>query len=486
LADNPPKELPPSHPKKLRTILDRMLAANPAARFQEPQEVATALDSFRGTARKAPRSPIAAAVILVFGLTAALFAYSLHDWNEPLAPPSPFSGVSQILDGKTMLIENNNNNNMGKQQRTLADVQADIQAAVELRYRGNGEQAASVLQMLETELRSNLSEETEILLANVLSAQGDCLFFDGLASDSLPEKIVKRLTAWYEKAEAITDSDDVRVKLCCKRAIMESIRSTVTDGNSTAVKLEAVRSVFREDEDKNLFLYFRLAEAITAMDDGLLRNFAEQFELSTESELITREALDLRLFALERLIHRNMNTDREMLAKDLRALDSILLAPYPDADSCVYLNRFFDLAIRACDPADYSQLVKYLCRLRPLGSVGGRMSLPQGATLVLIYFSPWRDTGGFAVYYPAERQESQRFGLPFNRNAVKEAIKQGESLVLPTELVALIRRDIATGVPIVLSWDDTACWSLRRDAFSNEDWAFDQSITIEEILGEMK
>jgi hypothetical protein len=113
------------------------------------------------------------------------------------------------------------------------------------------------------------------------------------------------------------------------------------------------------------------------------------------------------------------------------------------------------------------------------------MSFPPGSTLVLIYFSPWSDENGFAVYYPAERQAARRFELPFNRNAVKEAIKRDESMTLDDELVSLIRRDIEAGVPIVLSWDDTACWPLRRDAFDNEDWPFDQSITVEEILGRM-
>ena len=67
-----------------------------------------------------------------------------------------------------------------------------------------------------------------------------------------------------------------------------------------------------------------------------------------------------------------------------------------------------------------------------------------------------------------------------------ESIKHGKSLVLDSELVSLIRHDIGAGIPIVLSWDDTACWPLRRDAFSNEDWPFDKSITVEEILGQMK
>ncbi|MDR0327119.1 MAG: serine/threonine protein kinase, partial [Planctomycetaceae bacterium] len=468
LTDKQPKELLVTLPKKLQTILDRMLAANPAARFQEPKEIVDALDSFLGTARKSSWSRMVVGGFIVMSLTVALLANIPSAPNPRPSPPSP--DVPPIPDSGVIQIDN-----MIKQQRMFDNVQA----AIELRYQGNGEQAVSELKTLAAELRSSPFEGSDNLLAEILSAQGDCLFFAGLASDSLPEKIVKRLMAWYEEAETLTDSDYARVKLHCKLKIADSIHSTTMDGGSRARKLKTVRSGFREDEDKNLFLCCWLAEAISAMDDGLLRNFIEQFELSTESELITREALDLRLFALERLIYRNMNTDRETLAKDLRALDSILLAPYPDANSCVYLNRYFDLAIRHCDPTDHGQLVKYLCRLRPL-------SIPQGASLVLIYFSPQSDVEGFAIYYPAERQESQRFELPFNRDDVKKAVKQGESLVLPPELVALIWRDIATGVPIVLSWDDTACWSLRRDAFSNEDWAFDQSITIEEILGQMK
>lgn len=463
LTDKQSKEIPVSLPKKLRMILDRMLAGNPAARFQEPQEIIAALDSFLGTTRKSQWNKITVVVIVASSLVVVLLAAYLL-WTPPLPPiPPPPPDPSQFVDVLTAL-----------EQR--------YQAAVELRYRGDVEGALSKLRELADELQSKPFDGSNELLAAVLAAQEDCLFFGGLASDSLPEKMVKRLAAWYEEALTLTASDVLRTKLLCKLAIIEGIRKTETDDTSTTTKLEAARQFFRESKDKTLSLYIRLAEAIAARDDGLLRNFAEQFELSTESELTTREVLDLRLFALERLISRCVNTDREMLVKDLRALDSILLTPYPDADSCIYLNRFFDWAIRVCEPMDYGQLVKYLCRLR---AVDVNPSFWK-STLVLIYFSPWSNENGFAIYYPAERQEAQRFELPFNRNAVKEAIKKGESLTLPAGLAALIRRDINAGVPIVLSWDDTVCWSLRRDAFSNEDWAFDESITIEEILGQMK
>ena len=455
-AENQSNELPVSLPKKLRAILDKMLASDPASRFQEPREVISALHAFLAMPRRFrwDKIVIATAIPVFLCGVALLFVSKFQDRSEP--PPS------EIFMTKTVISVEN-----AVEKRPTA---ADVRSAVDLRYRGDGEQASKVLRTLEADLRTNPFDGSTELLAEVLTAQGDCLFFAGLASDVLTERSVKRLAALYEEALELSANaaDDLRTKLLCKLVVAgDPIRLLSHD-------------------EKIPFLYRQFAEAATATDDRVLRSFAEQFELSTESELMTHEARDLRLFALERLISRSEKTDRENLSKDLRSLDVILLAPYPDADSCVYLNRFFDLAIRACDPTDYSQLVKYLCRLRPQGPVCGRTPLLPGATLVLIYFSPWSDDNGFAIYYPAERQEVRRFELPFNRTAVKEAIKRDESLALDTELVSLIRRDIDSGVPIVLSWDDTACWPLRRDAFDNEDWPFDQSITVEEILGQMK
>jgi hypothetical protein len=78
------------------------------------------------------------------------------------------------------------------------------------------------------------------------------------------------------------------------------------------------------------------------------------------------------------------------------------------------LNRFFDLAIRVCDPTDYGQLVKYLLFRQGIDLSGRQRSLPPDSTFAAIYFSPC-DENGFALYYPAERRESQRFEftLPF-------------------------------------------------------------------------
>ncbi len=447
-SETPLIELPVSLPKKLRTILDRMLAPDPASRFQEPREVVRALERFLGSRKFSSFGIAATALTAIIGV-ALITLTTMFSGAATKPPENPPAAPRPML--------------------------AEVHEAVDLRYRGDDEQASAQLRKLETDLRSDPSGGSNGILAEALSAQGDCLFFSGCASEALPEKTVKRLTTLYEESARLIEnpSDALRTKSLCKLAVLNDAPQRIPPEDNNAVA-------------PNAFLYRPFAEAVIASkdDDQPLRSFAEQFELSAEPELMTREALDLRLFALERLIDRNAKTDREKLAGDLRSLDGILLAPYPDADSRVYLNRFFDLAIRVCEPTDYGRLARYLCRWRQQGAA--RSSFPQGATLVLLYFSPWRETNGFAVYYPAERQKSKRFELPFDRHAVKMAVKKGESLALDTELVALIRRDIDDGVPIVLSWDDTACWLLRRDSFNNEDWPFDKSISVEEILGQMK
>jgi hypothetical protein len=241
-------------------------------------------------------------------------------------------------------------------------------------------------------------------------------------------------------------------------------------------------------------LRHQFTEAIGSTDNQPLWDFIEQFELSTESEHMTREALDFRLLGLNNLINRVKHTDQVALVKALRSLDTVLFdrflsVTYPDANLYADLQRFFDMAIRVCVPTDHGQLVKYLLfRQGPDGS-GRLQSLPQNSTFVAIYFSPWSEENGFALYYPSDRQKAQKFELPFSRTQIKEAIRKEETLALDEVLVSLIRQDIDSGIPIILSWDDTACWSPQQqdaNAITTKDWCFNESITIEEIMGQMK
>ena len=465
-------EIPMEFPRKIRAILNKMLAADPASRFQKPREVVDALDSLLGRKRQFPWGQthwgktfavVALSFAVFFGILFGILLSkpSNHVPNGEMANSRHQTAAEQQPSPNTVeeLVAT-------VKSHSMQPTAEEVQEAVGHRYRGNAEVAEKQLLELAIRLRENPFEGSDDILAEVLSALGDCLFFEGFASDSLTEKKVQRMKGWYNEAQKLVENspnppDEFHMKLLCKLAVVNN--------EADAVPLFETRPS----------LYHLFAERVTADDRQSLRRFVEMFELISDEELFTREALDLRLFAWERLISWAMANGCKNLPADLQALDSILLTRYPDEDSSIYLSRFFDLAVRACDSTDFRRLVRYMLQWR-------RQNMIFEASLVVFYFSPWDEGNGFALYCPSVQQDMQRFELPFNRAAIKEAIRKGETLELCEPLVALVRRDIESGVPIVLSWDDTACWSLRRDAISNEDWCFEQSLTIEEIIGQMK
>lgn len=431
-------------PRRLESILDRMLAADAGARFQEPREVSAALDSFLH-----PLKHILKITSLVIGILAAVVLGTLIMLNSNEPPALPQSGNGKPTPEKSATLEQ--------------------------------------LRASEAILRDHSADDADERLAEVLTAQADCTFFDGIASDRFRGKrMEQQMVERYKKALELTQSESLRTQVLCKLTILERLQKTSSKEKFKA-RFEQIQESELASDHKNLSLYIRLTNAVLAEEDHLLRDCAERFEFSEDPELMTQEAFDLRLFALERLISTNMDPQQNILTKDWRLLDSILSDPYLEAKECVYLNRFFDWAIRVCSPTDYSLLVKYsLHRLGPQGQAGERLSLPPGSTFVGFYFSFWSDEQGFAIYYPDDRQKSQRFELPYNRTQVKEAISRGESLALDETLVALMRHDLRSGVPMVLVWDDTACWADRSNALNNDDWLFEQWISLDEILGEMK
>jgi len=453
-SERPVDDIPISLPKNIRDILNKMLAADPEARFQEPREVVDALDSFLGRKKKVHWKTLVAAALsfaVFLGIFLGIFLSSKNPNHATISSAPPYVPPNHTVE----LID------VAKFSQTQ-QIAATVQEATRLRHRGNTEDAEGRLRTLAKDLRENPFEGSDNVSAEVLSALGDCYFFGGFAGDLLNEKNVQRMADWYNEAWNLAENlpEDFRTPLLCKRAIVNNAFDMLS-------------------QEEHPSMYHHFAAAVLAKEEQALHNFIE----------LTEENQDLRLFALERLISRAMN-DRavsggsEKLPEYLKALDTILLTPYPDKDASVYLHRFFDWAIRATSPTEYNQLQDYLFQLR-LGTK--HPSIPRHSALVLFYFSLWSDENGFVVYFPTDRpQEAQRLVLPFNRTAIKEAIRKGEKLELPEPLVSQVRRDIASGVPIVLSWDDTACWSLRRDAISLEDWCFDTSFTIKEIMGELK
>ena len=508
-------------PKKIRSILDRALAADPAVRYQEPIELARDLDVFLAQTKKTNRLVfLVFACFIVLASTFFLFfsfppvseleaeikesPLTIHGMPVETASIVPVETVSDIKNNAAVT-------ELEKTQEQIRKGLSEIADAVELRRSGNIEQARVLLLDLEKQWLaeseahevSRLNKDAaafsgRILLPYVFSALGDCDFFSGIASGTSRSRKADRVAKWYEDALSLlsTDNDDFQelfeAELTCKSSIMDAIRN---EQEQTPESFESTKKRFAgswtQIRDRRLQLFHQLASAVNVfrIDDKPLRNFVEQFEWSTEPELFTRESRELRLFALEFLITRDRHeTGGEKLTEDLNFLDRILFSSYAEPGDCVYLRRYFDLAISYCRSNDYSRLVRYLLRLRPQNTVGFRIVIPENATIALFYFSPIRDVNGFAIYYPKDRQRAKRFEFSKNRNEVKEAIEHDISLPLDEELVALICKDQAEGIPIILSWDDSSCWPPfpRRDAFRNEDWPFEESLSLEKLLGQLK
>jgi serine/threonine protein kinase len=306
-------EVPMAFPKKIRSILDKMLAADPAARFQEPREVVDALDLFLGRKKK-------------------------HHWGKALAVTALFSAVFFGVLFGMLLPKPSNHANLSlappytktatnEQSDKVQQMAANLQEAVGFRYRGNSEEAEERLRTLETDLREHPFVGSDTILAEVLSGLGDCLFFEGFASNLLTEKKVQRMIDWYNEAWELAGnaSDDFRLKLLCKLAVV----------NDTADTIPLVES--------KLSLYHHFAEEVITDSKQSQREFVKKrFELG--EALTSREALELRLFVCERIISWAMEKDSENLPEDLQELDNIIPR---DLDSDLkgyftnYMNRLY-------------------------------------------------------------------------------------------------------------------------------------------------
>jgi len=300
-------EMPVPVPKKVRAILDKMLAADPASRFQEPREVADALDSFLGRKKNVQRGQV--------------------HWGKILAAALSFAVVFGIAVG--LLFKSPNPVPASEPGMTMRDVEE----AIGFRYQGNPDEAERRLRTLEIDLRENPFEGSDHILAEVLSALGDCYFFEGFASDLFTDKTEKKvrlMTDWYDKALELAENspDDFHMKLISKRAVVNNAFDMLA-------------------KEENPSIYHHFAEAVTMDNKQSLRDFVrKRFELG--ENLTSREALDLRLFVCEKVISWTMVHDLENLPEDVKALNNIIpldLDPNSKEFFTAYMNRLVVLAL---------------------------------------------------------------------------------------------------------------------------------------------
>ena len=292
-SEQPVDEIQKSLPKKVHVILDRMLMVNPAARFQTPSEVVAALAPFVGTQRNNRWLGIFTAVSIAIFIGILVLVYDF--WQD-----KPVIRPSEITDQEDVHLYNI------KKERLIAD----IQEAVELRYRGENWNAEKRLLTLTNELR-DLPPVFNLLFAEALSARGDCVFFSDFASGNSPENEINRMQDWYKEAADLTEqssseSQNVwRTKLLCKLAVVT--------GNAELLP--------RDDNTPLHYLSFaRAVIAAKGKNYQPLRTYVESFKVNKD---MLHESLDLVGFASNRLKVSNDSDDQAAASEKLKALESL-------------------------------------------------------------------------------------------------------------------------------------------------------------------
>jgi hypothetical protein len=181
--------------------------------------------------------------------------------------------------------------------------------------------------------------------------------------------------------------------------------------------------------------------------------------------------MELRLFAAELLLSRDLQREPQRAPRDQIYLDTLLSVFEGRRDIRPYLRRYYELAIRSCNKNSLVQIAHYLIDSR----MDDRMNrLDSKATLVLFNFTPKED---FAVFLPRDGRPGKRFTLAVTRDQIKGA--KGKPLHLNDELVALIKAEQHAGRPIELFWDDTASRPVGDpEALSDRDWPFDSQLDL--------
>jgi serine/threonine-protein kinase len=495
---------------ELENILQKMTAQNPNDRYQTPKLLIEDLKAFLLSLNTPPLSRIAPQKIgritfrqMTMGASGILLATLVilvlmfgKIFNRKITPTETRMNIPTVNNSTNTFSQTETGSELSNNEiTTIAKINAVMDEAIMFRIKGDSEIAEERLLQLKNALESQeykLSErDNAVFIAKIDAALADCLFFNGLAAKQFSEKTVRQLNERYGKSREMETRDSWRLENLLKQAVTEMFLPDAQ--KKMSAKLEQIKKQIDSIDEKSrpaIQSLYRWAETLSETENDLqpIRNFLEEFQMNPKNFSLSQDAMNCYLFALEYLIGKDRLTgNRAEINNDLRLLDTVLLQPYSDSDILHAWNRYFDIAITSCDPNDLKRIVLYINRSRPRNAYGSRSTkMMDDAVYFLFYFSP-NEENGFVIYYPPEREKAKRFLIPVSRSQILQHRNQdGETWQLDAELVELLRETRRNERPIVFSWDDSPCWSRRRDALTNEIWAFDDSITLDEILGTMK
>jgi serine/threonine protein kinase len=367
--------------------------------------------------------------------------------------------------------------------------------AMAARYRGNLDAARRTYRAVVDEIKAamtaaerehsvvgkqNYIRSLQERLANTLERWADCELYSGAASDgkvNLPQAV-----QCYDQARKIAPDWGDSVVMGYKQAIILALNGKETTARDLLSGLDADKRQVLEASKERANLVHQVATAVLAIkgdtpSDGrkALRTFLDQFKLNPAyRDSSRRETMELQLFAAELLLTWDLRNDPKSAARDVKYLDALLAVLKGRRDTCPYLRRYYELAIRACNKNDLVQVAHYLIDSRKDERKG---TLDSRATLVLFSFT---SKDNFAVFLPQDERPGRRFELDITRDQIKEA--KGTSLHLNDDLVRLIKTELQAGHRVEVFWDDTASRpSEDPEALSEHDWPFDSQLDLAEL-----
>jgi serine/threonine protein kinase len=298
----------------------------------------------------------------------------------------------------------------------------------------------------------------------------DCLF-DSI-QQTLPEKEKQNVDYFLSEAgrlysqivETATDHHQCFI-VRCKLALLQFLSGHTADQKEWD-KIQTAYSRLDNTENTMVNDFYNATETFLATNPTTEKivQWLEQYRMNMNvTNRYADEKLDLQLYgirylALLRAKNNEMLSDREIE----RYLLPLLTYLEPEPAMRPFLLQFYDIAVQGLKQNDLFQTALLI--------LASRCRTLSEKKAVLLFYFPLQDKNGFAVFLPQDRQNIRCFELPFNRLEVQCAASEKRSLVLPEELISLVKKSPLLDV----SWDDQNCWaeSKRSEALTKDHWVF--------------
>lgn len=352
--------------------------------------------------------------------------------------------------------------------------------ALTLRLMGNAQTAADIYHMTLATAKQP-SAEMQTLAGQACESLGDGILFGGAASNTPPAKLLEA-AEFYAQAAKYYPAADAQQTAMAKQAVLcflhggkaqtqqgEELLQQISPGDFSSRRLAVL------GELAGIFGEMHTRTPEQAWDK--LRNFLLRFHqrIGGVAEINRRENLEIFLFAAEFLLRQNLQQGEvQQASEDILMVQPPLSFLLARQESWPFARRYLDLAMIVY--ARVFELGKENKNLIYLGMTLEKIRDPidppaanseDQASLLFFFTQDERD--GFALLYPADRQNIRFFRLPYTRWQV---LTHRGPFELPDELLAAVAAEQSAGRTIIRYWGDSRCVPTGRDALNEKNWPF--------------